>query len=351
MVDSGRHSRLKPLGLPDTRGFTPHLRSIMLDKENFLRFRSEKADFSGDGKWFIHDLLHIIFYDFAYRGLGGEAFKNRERFYEVHLASEAFAVLSLDYHILSQQPGETLAVEFTKNQWVKFQKLCPDLPHYLSSHFATFLTQLYLTGETSALKPRKDDREFDIWAGHEVRYSEKQRLYVAQWRADCENRYFEGQIPLIEKSFISEAVQELLALILGPAPQWNNYVKSSVDLSSVHNYFENLPKYKNLKNIDYRFTDFRALDRKVWIEDLEQIREPRPSELFLFWQLASSIDNWDEKYLRLFRDLQTSANSTPDPRSINKDNWRLTQEILIQSVAKIENLPPKRELMSCFFLP
>lgn len=359
MVDSGRNLHLKPLGLPDPRGFSPHLRSVMLDQKTFRSFRSTKADFEGERKWIIHDLLHILFYDYAFLNLGDVAFTDAHRFFEVHLASEAFAVLSLDYHVLSEMPGEGLAVEFDKSSWSKFQSLCPQLPHYLSMDFIPLITDLYLTGhsvlnkkpEMKHNKANKNNeqtrKEFDTWVGHEIRYAEKQRLYVAQWRADLENKSFNGKIPALEDSYVSEAVGELLSLILGEKKIWSEYLERVSVVSENKNYFAKLSKYQNLKQRDYRFTDYRSLETSIWQKDLEKIADPNPSQLFLFWQIASSIDSWQEKHMKLFGDLHQSTN-TPKP---NVDLWKLTQEILITSLKRIEILPPNPTLKSCFFLP
>lgn len=348
LTDSGRDLHLKPLGLPDPRGFTPHLRKVLLDSKTFHQFRSEKADFSGERKWIIHDLLHIMFYDFAFFNLGEEAFRDPVRFFEVHLASEAFAVLTLDYHVLSQNPGEGLAVEFNKSDWPSFQKMCPDLPHYLSTHFISVLTDLYLTGNSSRFEARKPSPEFNTWIGHEIRYGDKQRLYVAQWRADLDNNEFDGEIPSVENSFVSEAVRDLLTLVLGEKSAWEEYVdgiKSSV--SSDTNYFEDLKKYKTLKKSDYRFTDFRSQEKKIWKENLESVQAPNASQLFLFWQIASSIQEWSEDQMRLFGELHKSSNT----KKTNEDLWKMTQEVLIKNLERLKDLPPSGELRACFFLP
>jgi hypothetical protein len=349
MLDSGRHLNLKGLGLPDPRGFAPHLRSLLLDKKSFQSFRSEKADFSGERRWLIHDLLHIIFYDFAFCQLGPEAFEDPARFLEVHLASEAFAVLALDYHVLSKTPGEGLAVEFHRDNWPRFQSLNPQLPHYLSADFVRALCELYLAGARRPFESRKKDVEFENWSGHELRYAEKQRLYASQWRADLEGREFTGEIPLLESSHIHEAVRELLSLLLGERRSWSEYARSCARrLEGVANYFENLKKYRGLQHpLDFRFTDFRSCGEKTWVEALERTAKPNPSQLFLFWQLASSVDDWEQRPMEVFRDLQKSAN-TPE---VDLDLWRMTQEILIQNQDRVEAWPPDTRLKSCFFLP
>ncbi len=350
MLDSGRHLELKPLGLPDPRGFTPHLRSIMLDRESFQVFRQDRAEFSGERRWIIHDLLHILFYDFAYLELGAEAFEDADRFFEVHLASEAFAVLALDYHILSQIPDGGLAVDFNPADWPKFQKLNPGLPHFQSSSFIEALVELYLSGKNEVFRPNEKaaSEKFEIWAGHEIRYAEKQRLYVTQWRADLENKTFENKIPAIEESYAWEGVKQLVSLIIGEKKSWDEYtLAAKSSLKGQSNYFENLPKYKKLKTLDFRFTDFRAVGEKDWRSALEINQPPNPSQLFLFWQLAASISPWSEKELRVFGDLQKSANT----KKINLDLWRITQEILIKNIPRIEALPPNPYLKGCFFLP
>jgi hypothetical protein len=352
MIDSGRFLHLKPLGLPDPRGFTPHLRSVMLDRPFFQQLRTTRATFEGEHRWIIHDLLHILFYDFAWHSLGEDAFADAIRFYEIHLASEAFAVLALDYHVLSHDPGQGLAVDFDKNQWPEFQRLSPDLPHYRTADFARVLTDLYLTGEERLFRSRQPSEDFEHWAGHEIRYAEKQRLYAAQWRADLDGRVFDGQIPSVENSAAFEALWELLSLLLGESRPWESYTRSLGDRLP-KNYFEGFKKYRGFQKADYRFTDFRALDPDRWKRDLEEALQPDASSLFLLWQLASSLEpgEWDEKHLRLFADLQKNANSVSQGVQLDSDLWRLSHEAVLRQSEKISEAPPRADLRACFFLP
>src|SRR4051812_3757858 len=82
---SGRRPDWEKLGLPSLRGFTPHLRQIQVHDEaegaKFLDAGNFKA-LPSRFRWYFHDLMHIMFYDYAAFHLGREAWSDSVRFYE-----------------------------------------------------------------------------------------------------------------------------------------------------------------------------------------------------------------------------------------------------------------------------
>jgi hypothetical protein len=182
-----QHSSWQKLGLPDLRGFTPHLRTVNVNKET-------------DSLWIMHDMLHIIFYDFVNLSLGDNSWLTYERFIENHLASEAFAVLLLDYHLLPKQGLESLASDFKGADWPKFQKNNPHLPDFDSSSFVKLLTELYLSNNQKPIcldNPKvMSQPSYKKWIGHEVRYARQptsQKLFVNLLKFFCMRKNLIGR--------------------------------------------------------------------------------------------------------------------------------------------------------------
>lgn len=287
--DTGRTHFIK--SLPDMRGFSPHLRQVNLNK-------NQKKDL-----WVIHDLLHIMFYDFVTFHLGEIAWKDKLRFFENHLASEAFAVLVLDYHVLSFQKRGGLAVDIKASKWKSFQKLNPELPPFLSEEFCALLLSLYLSGEAEELLAPKNRKDYDIWIGHELRYSEKQRFYVHSWWRDLNLEVSPRESFVLQKSEVHYAVWELLNLLLYKSDkEWKNWTNQIVSKDLPENLFAQLPKFKNIpSSYDFRFTDYNAVNISNYLENVSM---PNPSDLFLFWQIISESKKLNPAIKKLAKDSQ-----------------------------------------------
>ncbi len=328
----------KKAGLPDLRGFTPHLRrvSVPLGKTRDL--------------WVMHDLLHILFYDFATHHLGAEAWNNFERFFENHLASEAFAVLVLDYHLLSFEERGGLAVEVRAGNWKKFQKLNPDLPDFLTADFCRLLIDLYLKGELENFAlPRKvqTTAEYTEWFGHEVRYSEKQRRYVNLWWNDLNLKASTTKNQAIRNSEVHFAVWELLeTLLYGTDASWKEWIQTVKTSAGV---FSTFPKYgKKKTQPDFRFTSIQSQNRKSLLALVKKAIRPSGSSLFLFWQIlalvpktAFSPEDFDQ-IESLALSSQTSGK--------NVRAWKNVQKLCLITLSKIR-FKKDVKLRGVFFLP
>ena len=175
--------------------------------------------------------------------------------------AEGYRVIgtALDFRIPGPHASSVLVVWLKSAQCSSPQKWVPDHPRDVATHFMSGVTDPHLTGNSSHFEARRPSPEFKTWIGHEIRYVDKQRLYVAQWRADLDNSEFDGKIPSVENSFVSEAVRDLLSLVLGAKSAWEEYVDGiKTSVASDTNYCENLKKHKTLKKTDYRVPDFRS---------------------------------------------------------------------------------------------
>ena len=330
-------------GLPDMRGFTPHLRQVNL-------FRDQKRN---SRLWLLHDVMHIIFYDFASLHLGREAWNDPCRFFENHLASEAFAVLGLDYHYLSKFPGKGLTVDFNKKDWSSFQKINPRLPHFTSFAFCKMLIDEYLSGKSQAFTLKKKvigSEKYRNWLGHEIRYSQKQRHYVQIWFEDLWDLPQSKTEAIIENSRVDEAVWELLSLLTEKnGSSWVAYVKDVKRHRFPKNAFEDFPKYaKKRKNYDFRFTDVRSLKRSTVKALLADAQPPSSSLLFFFWQIISMVEPKELKATerQVLRHLAANVMT----KHIDLELWSKAKETCssIFSEAKWKEDP---SAMATFFLP
>ncbi len=353
-VMTQRSHHWKSFGLPDTRGFTPHLREVRLYKSQ------TEAD-----SWVIHDLLHIVFYDFATLELGKEAWADHNRLREIHLASEAFAVLSLDYHILSFEEGQGLAVDCDFSRWPNLKKLNPKLPDFLSESFCQALVDLYLSDDESIflLDPKqkikksqmKDVAYYKNWVGHEIRYAKKQRLYVEMWLSDLLQKPKRPVASLIEESGVAAALWEALQLLVYSSDrEFNRYIQRIKSMNpGPQNYFKSYPKYKSLVGaprgpIDFRFTDLSAVSGAKIKRQLEAATKPRPENLFLLWQILSQTPpkHLSPKELKSVSKLAQSSQT----QKVDLTAWKEVREICLKSfTSQTRTLNPR--LKSCFFLP
>jgi hypothetical protein len=344
-----RYSGWKKLGLPDMRGFTPHLRSVNVYADQFpLKFNSKKFS----NLWFIHDILHIAFYDFAFLNLGKETWADPVRFLESHLASEAFAVLLLDYHGLAHTAVKGLAVDLDAKDWRAFQKLNGLLPDFDSFEFTQGLVDYYLAGQWPFAQAKESpNKKYQNWLGHELRYAEKQRYYALLWLEDLNNKKSSKKKAIIEESSVAAPLWELLTLFAySPNPIWENYLGEISTLTcEIENYFENLPKYrKGLKHPDYRLTDFNSRPQSEALHSLNKATRPSASDLFLFWQILASfpvkvLSATDQKRIStLAKQAQTS--------DVEKGIWGAVREIC-QGLMQKAQWGGDAKLASTFFLP
>lgn len=332
-----RYGGWKKWGLPDLRGFTPHLRRVNVYQDQIpnrsLRWNSSHL-------WLIHDILHIIFYDFATHHLGQKAWADEGRFLENHLASEAFAVLILDYHVLGGQ-GQGLAVEFRKGDWPVFQKINPKLPHYSSWEFCKALVDHYFTGTPEIFYPVKHKRYME-WLGHEMRYSKKQRFYVQAWLDDLVGRKPRNREVILEGSAVAGPLWELLTtLTSGDERSWEPSRPSCL--------FDSYSKYKKKRDkYDFRFTDITALKRDEIADFLEQEVEPSASGLFLLWQFLSMCE--PQKVEKQTREIIHDLSRASQKNTIEKSQWKKVRKHCLETLSQ-KDWEPDPLAISTFFLP
>ncbi|HEX4924266.1 MAG TPA: hypothetical protein VFV50_09270, partial [Bdellovibrionales bacterium] len=272
-----RVRRLVP-GLPDLRGFTPHLRAVQLNA----------GTSAGYSDWLLHDLLHIVFYDFATLNLGASSWLEHGRFVENHLASEAFAVLALDYSVLAYAENRTLTIDLNAAEWERFQKLNPRLPPLRTYELCEMLLTHYLTGEHGHFQAQRPSRRYAAWLEHEIRYARKQRAYVEMWFSDLNCAPYRKTAAVVRGSAVADAVWWLLETLLGPddSPWAAHIAEVASSVPRTVNVFAGFKKYR-LKNpeFDYRFTDIAAAGAERACRELSAAREPAASSLYLAWQI------------------------------------------------------------------
>ena len=278
-------------------------------------------------------------------------------FIEGHLASEAFAVLLLDYHILPQTDLGGLAVDFESDDWDHFQNVNPKLGHYGSKDFNHQLINLYLTGDKRVLNPKsaREDKKYQDWFGHEERYSRKQRYYVMVWYEDLTMAKKSKSEAALEETFISEAVWDLIHMFISADEKtWRNFLEEMASgKSKKENLFQSFKKYKNSESkktmaFDFRFTDFSALPKRDLMKSLKEGEKPSSSQLFLFWQILSTYPPtlFKKKDLGAIRNLALSSQTLkPD-----QESWINTQKI-VEKLVKGMSWKRDSENLATFFLP
>jgi hypothetical protein len=299
-----------------------------------------------------------MFYDFATAHLGEDSWTHKDRFIENHLASEAFAVLALDYHILPHGRKESLASDFNYKDWPNFKKLNSSLPPSpYDSIMVKALTELYLSGNRDPFfKSIPTSTQYQKWVGHEIRYSRKQRGYVCAWFEDLTLQPFSRTQASLNRSFVFEAVEELISTLLySTKSSWDEFLQafeSKEKLNSKKNFFYHLPKYnkKSLK-YDFRFTDVTAFTKEfisIYLARCLDVNTPNPADLFLLWQLISLYppEKFKSSNLRMIIELAKSS-QTQNP---NKDSWKKTIQ-LINDIFKDLSWKTSPDSLSAFFLP
>lgn len=346
----GRNSEWEQIGLPSLRGFTPHLREVQM--------YSDQKDLNRVDLWVFHDLLHILFYDYATLQLGPQVWVDPVRFRELHLASELFAVLALDYHTLYFAPSATLTVDINQERFEAFKNEREDFPSLQSFEFCHALSKLYLEGKDviSKFTPKKTKLKnlFQDWVGHEVRYSEKQRFYTEIWQQDLiQSGNKTSKSFKLEGSDISGGVWELMEFLFGSERMWKSLL---MDLGDLHfedegsNLFHDYPKYTQVqpKHLDFRLTELKSMPRKYIENALLKGTKPNSSILFLFFQLISHFrpEEFSKEEIKLIQGLSKTANNSEIPIKL----WKAVQGISLELFQDLEYKPVK-DYRSCFFLP
>lgn len=362
---TARHAGWEALGLPDLRGFTPHLRAIR-------RFVGEPAEFPRAGEsargaigfedldvpelWLLHDLAHVIWYDAACTTFGAGRWDERDFFLEQHLASEAFAVLLLDYHVLCRTRHRGLAVDLDARRWAGSRARVRGLPGLDSFGMCRELVELYLSGESALfLDPLAahgaDAAAIVRWRDHEVRYAEKQRSYVFLWWDDLELAPPSNLRAVVADARIAEPVWLLLTTFTGDgdAAFAAHVARVAARRRGGENLFAGLPKYRRAPaEPDFRFTDVAAIEPERAAELLRSSLAPSAERLFLLWQLlalappASLSAGERAAVVKLSRSVQTPA---PDARA-----WSDVREICLR-ILDASSWTTRRAALSAFFLP
>jgi len=359
-----RHAGWDQLGLPDLRGFTPHRRAVRLFAGAAAEFPraadTPMDDLATAELWLLHDLLHVVWYDFATLAFGRKAWSKRDFFLEQHLASEAFAVLLLDYHVLSATKHHGLAVDVSEAEWSGLREEVPALPEVRSFALGRELVELYLTGTSRLFKDDlggKDAPPADVatriarWRDHEVSYSDKQRWYVFQWWDDLQATQPIDRRAVVANSLVSELLWLAVRLFtVDPEPVFEQHVaRAKKQLDGGESYFAKQPKYAAPPvEPDFRFTDVAALPIEEVVAAVRAAELPAARHLFLFWQLLTleppdSLKPTERATVtRLAKSAQTPK---VDPRA-----WNDVRELCERRLTRA-HWKANPGLRSAFFLP
>lgn len=325
------------------KGFSPHLRQVHV----------LKGVPKNDECWTVHDILHIFFYDFAYiaSGRNKNLFLDQNRFYEIHLASEAFAVLALDYFFLSRKQNKTITIDFYEKDWVEFSEINPKLPYFKSDRFIKALTQAYLSGDFDLFKIKKPTKKYKSWINHEVSYSKKQRAYVTQWWNDlnCKKNRYKNKEIVIYNSAIDLLVVDAIHTLYMPQKSWANFLKRMQKMRWPNNYFRDLKKFKALqRNFDFRFTDFRSLTNEKIKLFLTHSKKPNAGILFLMWQIFAQFDQsaFSKKEKLIIEKLYRQAQKSQPEQKI----WNQAIMVCIARLPLVNNTKPNTSFLGNFFL-
>lgn len=308
-----RHAGWSALGLPDLRGFAPQRRVVRRcadepaafpRREGVAAGRVGLAALTTAELWLLHDLAHVVWYDVASVTFGAARWREEPFFLEQHLVSEAFAVLLLDYHLLSRTPHRGLAVELDAAAWERLRARVVALPALDSLAMAQALVDHYL-GQPVALfraplrQPPLRARGADAtrlarWRDHEVSYADKQRWYVRRWWDDlCARRPVDQRV-VVDDPTIAELVWlTARRFTADPEPAFAAWLGSvATPLRRARDLFGALPKAAAAPSSampDFRFTDAAAYGRRALERFLEGAVEPSAPALFLFWQLLGEV--------------------------------------------------------------
>ena len=355
-----RHREWGEFGLPDLRGFTPHLRTVRTFAGEAVRWPAGFDELETSELWLLHDLAHVIWYDAATLAFGTERWNRRGFFVEHHLASEAFAVLLLDYHVLSRTRHHGLAVDLDGAAWDEMRTRMPALPALDSYAMTRELVELYFTGDSALFFAELDVDPDDAallerWRGHERSYSDKQRGYVLDWWRDLARGKGAAGQAIVEGSALAELLFVTLRRFTTDSDAaFRAHVDHAASrLAEVANVLRHTPKYRgNLKSDersrDFRFTDVLSVDPKFVLGILRRADEPDASALFLFWQLlgASRPESLSSAERAAVRALAASCQTTaPDVAA-----WAIVRSACERLVVE-ERWIADPKWRACFFLP
>jgi hypothetical protein len=363
-----RRGGWEALGLPDLRGFVPQLRCVRRFAGQPAAFPRAAAaeeggleldDLETSELWLLHDLAHVVWYDLASVTFGPERWARRDFFLEQHLVSEAFAVLLLDYHLLSRTKHRGLAVDLDAREWGRLRRRLPELPSLDSFEMCRELVAHYLSGRSALFRGPLaagggDARALARWREHEASYSDKQRWYVFLWWDDLDLAPPSNLRAVVEDEGIAELVWVALRLFTSdPDPAFEAHLnRVAARLRATENLFAPLPKYRRGASddaaFDFRFTDAQALPRERIASLLERAREPSASSLFLLWQALalSPPDRISDGERRAVESLARSAQTLAPDRAA-WDSVRTTCRRIVERATW--NAQPLA--LSAFFLP
>lgn len=357
LLRSPRHSGGERLGLPDLRGFSPHRRVVHLYRDHSRsatcrRLAGPVRRWRRADCFVLHDLLHIVFWDAAARWLGGRAFDDPARFQEIHLASEAFAVLALDYHGLIHVPGGGLAASVDPHRYARFAAT-RGLPALTSRAFCRELLRLYFAGESRLFRRLRRARQpwLARWLGHERRYSTKQRLYVAAWLADLRQDPGMPRPVRISSSAVLEPLWTLVQLFCHAPPEHFERHLAEV-VQRIDGGTTYLGRYRKIRRLprqpDFRYTDLRAVPRARLVSMLSQDLPPSGSSLFLLWQILALTGPHllSAPEQAAVRRLAHAAEGVRVSRAV----WRPVLEICRRRARKLR-FRAHASHRACFFLP
>lgn len=363
-----RHAGFERLGLPDLRGFTPHRRAVRL-------FAGEAAEFPRPADtpmdelttaelWLLHDLLHVIWYDSATLAFGRAAWGARDFFLEQHLASEAFAVLLLDYHVLSATKHHGLAVDVSETEWSGLREAVPALPELRSYALGRELVALYLTGASRLFKGNLGSKRggkvaphADVatriarWRDHEVSYADKQRWYVFLWWDDLQATPPTDRRAVVANSFVSELMWLSVRLFtVDPEPEFAQHVaRAKAQLDGGASCFAAHPKYAApLVEPDFRFTDIAALPVEEVAAAVRAAERPAAPQLFLLWQVLA-LEPPDSLKPTERSAVTRLAKSAQTPK-VDRRAWKEVRDLCERRLTKA-HWKANPGLRSAFFLP
>jgi hypothetical protein len=313
-----RHAGWDGYGLPDLRGFAPQRRVVRRfhgepaefpRKEAIAAGRAGFADLTPGELWLLHDLAHVAWYDVATLTFGAARWLDEPFFLEQHLASEAFAVLLLDYQLLSRTPHRGLAVELDAADWGRLRRRVAALPELRSLAMAQALVGHYFGQSVplfraplrgAPLRARGDDvARLSRWREHEVSYADKQRWYVRRWWDDLAGRRPVDERVVVDDPTLAELVWlTARRFTADPEPAFAAWLASvGPRLRGVRDVFRGLPKMQGAQRVavaraampDFRFTDVAAFGERALARWVDAAVEPSAAALFLFWQLLGRV--------------------------------------------------------------
>lgn len=366
-----RHRGWSALGLPDLRGFAPQRRVVRRwfgEPPEFPRRADVAAarigfdDLTLDEIWLLHDLAHVLWYDVATLTFGAPRWRERDFFLTQHLVSEAFAVLLLDYHVLSQSRHHGLAVDLDFAGWERARERIAKLPALDSFAMCRELVRHYLAGDSRLFTtpPRASGADAELlsrWRDHEASYSEKQRWYVFLWWDALTGRPLSNVRAEIDDPTIAELVWLTLQQFTSdPEPAFEAHVERAArrlrDAPDPLALEARVVAAEARGRPDFRFRDAAAFDAATLAAIVERAREPAAEELFLFWQLLATTT--PERLTAAERVAVAALAASVQTATPDRAAWATVRELCRRRLAEgaASTDPASRaEWRAAFFLP